>query len=270
MGKLLLAYVKQDFPNIAKYNTLLFGQFDPKILQNAEKILQGYQDPKPELRWPILTGDEIQQYILNYMWKHNISGVELVPVKQGLARFMITFSKTWCNLHYSPQMNVRTHALEADLIHELGVHYQRYKNGEATGWHILTFGTKKYLATEEGLALYRVCAYKKTIYPAFEKIWIYQKYLLLFHAQWKSFTETAKYILDRWRAKNLSTVFTMVMRCKQGIQDTSCTATGNIFLKNKLYLEGYCEIEKRREQGNDLDILLQGKISIADLPYISG
>ena len=67
-------------------------------------------------------------------------------------------------------MKVRKHDLEADLIHELGVHYQRYKNGKATGRHILTFGTKKYLTTEEGLALYRVCAYKRTIYPAFQKI----------------------------------------------------------------------------------------------------
>jgi hypothetical protein len=50
IANLLLAYSKQDFSTIAKYNTLLFGEFDPEILEQAETILQSYQEPKPDIR----------------------------------------------------------------------------------------------------------------------------------------------------------------------------------------------------------------------------
>ena len=267
-AQLLLAYSKQDFVNIEKYNILLYWSFDPEILQQAEEILQSYQEPKSALRWEILTGDEIQHYILDYMQRKDITGVEIIPSEQSTAKFVIAFGQSICRLFYSPKMKIRKYTLEADLIHELWVHYTRYMNGKKTGRNILTFGTKNYLTDEEGLALYHVCAYKKTIYPAFQKTWIYQKYLLLQYGQSKSFREMAKYIQDKQRSKNLTTIFTMVMRCKQGIQDTSLHAPWTIFLKNKLYADGYHRILHWIEQGNDVGKLFRGKITIEDLAYL--
>lgn len=265
---LLLAYSKQDVVNIEKYNALLYWPFDETMLKQAKKIVQDYQEPKAETRWEILTGNDIQQYILEYLRKHHITDVTLVQTKQQLSKFIISFGKNGCRLYYSPQMKVRTYTLEADLIHELWVHHTRYLNGKKTGWNIFTFWTKNYLTDEEGLALYHVCAYKKTIYPAFQKTWIYQKYLLLQYGQSKSFREMAKYIQDKQRSKNLTTIFTMVMRCKQGIQDTSLHAPWTIFLKNKLYADGYHRILHWIEQGNDVGKLFRGKITIEDLAYL--
>jgi hypothetical protein len=117
------------------------------------------------------------------MQRHEITGVVLSPSKQSSAKFAISFGKDTCYLSYSPEMKIRKHVLEADLIHELYTHYRRYANGKKTGWNILTFGTQNYLADEEGLALYNVCEYYKTLYPAFQKIGIYQKYLILKYSQ---------------------------------------------------------------------------------------
>jgi hypothetical protein len=268
IAKLVLAYSEQDFSNIEKYNEQLFGSFDQKILQQAEEILQSYQEPKAELRWDMLTGNEIQQYVLDYLQTHHIDGVEIVPVWQLAAKFAITFGKGGCRLSYVPTMKIRQYALEADLIHELWVHYTRYLNGKATGWNILTFWTKNYLTDEEGLAIYQVCAYKKTRYPAFQKTGSYEKYLLLHYGQGKSFREMATYIQERRRSKNLTTIFTMVMRCKLGIQDTSSRTAGNGFLKNKLYTDGFHRITDRIAQWHHIDELLQAKIGIDDLSYI--
>lgn len=267
IAKLLLAYSKQDFINIGIYNTLLYWSFDPKILQQAEEILQSYQEPKAELRWDILTGNEIQQYILDYLQKHAITDVKVIPNTQSATKFAISFGKNICYLSYSPQMKMRKHILAADLIHEMDTHYTRYANGKKTWRNILTFWTQQYLTDEEGLALYNVYEYYKTLYPAFQKIWIYQKYLLLHYSQWASFREVATYIHDKKRTKNLATMFTMIFRCKQGIQDTSVKNQGNIFLKNKLYADGYHHMLKRAAVWNDINSLLQAKIKTDDLPY---
>ncbi|MCX6823217.1 MAG: DUF1704 domain-containing protein [candidate division SR1 bacterium] len=270
IAKLLLAYSEQDFVNIEKYNTILYGTFNPELLKQAEDILQSYKEPNPELRGTILTGDEIQQYILTYMQKHNITDVKITPNTSSAAKFIISFGKNICYLSYSPQMKIREYILEADLIHELQTHYTRYAHGKKTGWNIFTFGTQNYLTDEEGLALYNVCAYYKTFYPAFQKIGIYQKYLLLQQSQGISFREVATYIQDKKWSKNLSNIFTMILRCKQGIQDTSVKNQGNIFLKNKLYVDGYHHVSQRVAQGNDVNSLLQAKVKIDDLPYFLG
>lgn len=263
----ILAYSEQDFENITKYNTLLYWAFDQNILQQAEKILQSYQEPKSEIRWDILTGNEIQQYILDYLQKRAIADIKVIPSMQSSAKFTISFGKDICYLSYSPQMKMRRHILAADLIHEVDTHYTRYANGKKTWRHILTFGTQQYLTDEEGLALYNVYEYYKTLYPAFQKIGIYQKYLLLHYSQWASFREVATYIQDKKRTENLNTIFTMVFRCKQGIQDTSVKNQGNIFLKNKLYADGYHHILKRVAAWNDVNSLLQAKIKTNDLVY---
>lgn len=265
---LLLAYSQQDFVNIQKYNTLLYWAFDPNILQQAEKMVQSYQEAKPETRWDILTGNEIQQYILDYLKTHNITDVEVVPVWQLSAKFAITFGKETCRLSYLSTIHIRQHELAADLAHELWVHYTRYTNGKQTGWNILTFWTKQYLTDEEGLAIYQVCEYKKMFYPAFQKIGIYQKYLLLHYGQGKSFSEMTTYIQERHRSKNLTTIFIMIMRCKLGIQDTSSRTADNIFLKNKLYADGFHRIIDRMTQWHNIDELLQAKLWIDDLLYV--
>ncbi|MEI8092314.1 MAG: hypothetical protein WCG98_09400 [bacterium] len=59
------------------------------------------------------------------------------------------------------------------------------------------------------------------------------------------------------------------MRCKQGIQDTSREVMGNIFLKNKLYADGYRRIHDRILAGDNLSTLMQAKITIEDLQHLA-
>ncbi|MEI8092316.1 MAG: hypothetical protein WCG98_09410 [bacterium] len=49
-AELLLAYCRQDFARIAIYNTALFGEFDPVILQQAEQMVHTYHEPQADLR----------------------------------------------------------------------------------------------------------------------------------------------------------------------------------------------------------------------------
>lgn len=269
-AQLLLAYVRQDFPNIENYNTLLFWTFSQDLLAKSQQILATYQDPDPKLRWKKLSNEEVKQYIEGYLKQEGISDITLKIVPFSMNKFLIAFGKNHCNLVFSEILQIREQELQANLVHEIGVHYKRYKNGRQSEWKMLSIGASNYSLDEEWLALYDMCEYKKRQYPHFEKKSIYQKYLLLHYSQWKSFGDIVQYIQAKKIANNNKTAFVMAANVKKWIQDTSKNVLGNSFIKNKIYAEGLEKITKWIEQWNDKKLLYQWKIKIEDLPYIQG
>lgn len=268
-AQLLLAYSKQDFANIKKYNTLLFWDFDPELMKKSEAIIQSYHEPKPETRWRMLNNEEIQQYILQYMKDNTITDIQLNPIEQSTAKFMLFMWKDRCRLVFSDHLHLREYELMGDLIHEFGVHYTRYLAGKKSGRKILMHGTAGYLLDEEWLAIRSVCQYKKNIFPDFQKINIYKKYLTLATSDSKSFSQITQELMQKQRVKNLSHAFIMTTRIKEGIQDTGVKESWTSFLHNKLYAEGYEKISTWTWLHDISTLLSAGKIKAEDLPKIT-
>jgi len=267
-AQLLVAYIHQDFPTIEKYNTLLFWTFSDEIIAKSEHIQQTYKEPDPTIRWKKLTNEEIISSIEDYLKQENISAIQLKLIPFSMNKFLITFGEKHCHLIFSKNLQTREQNLHSNLIHEIQVHYKRYVNGKKSEWKILAYGTSHYFADEEGLALYDMYEYKRKQYPDFEKKSIYDKYILLYYSQWKSFVDIANHIQTLWITSNLKKIFTIAATMKRWIQDTWKQTVGNIFIKNKIYAEGLDNVTKWIAEWNNKELLYQWKIKIEDLPYV--
>lgn len=70
------------------------------------------------------------------------------------------------------------------------------------------------------------------------------------------------------KAISLAEAFNDTVRMKKGITDTSVRHPGTLYMKDKIYLDGYDRIEKWIQAGGDKQQLMIGKIKIDDLAYI--
>lgn len=64
------------------------------------------------------------------MQENNIKNVELTPVEQSTAKFMLLMGQDRCRLVFSDRLQLREYNLMGDLIHEFGVHHARYLAGK--------------------------------------------------------------------------------------------------------------------------------------------
>ena len=267
-AQLLIAYIQQDFIDIDRYNTLLFWTFSQDILDQSEYILRTYQDPDPTIRWRKLDNKEVKIYIENYLTQENISDIKLRVVDFSMNKFLIIFGEKNCSLVFSKNLQTRERNLQANLIHEIQVHYRRYQNSRLNEWKVLAYGVSQHIIDEEWLAIYDMCEYKKQYYPNYRKKSIYEKYVLLYYSQWKSFVDISEHMNSLGIVYTLKRRFIMVATIKRGIKDTSKRTLGNSLIKDKIYAEGLDKITKWIDQWNNKQLLYQWKIKIEDLPYM--
>ena len=263
-AELLIAYGKQDRDRIDHLGQLLWGDWNEEILDTSRRLQESYRDPPAQLWGDHLNADQIQTLLSSYKAEHGLDDLTIVR-EEIPSKFMIRFGSTGARLMFHPQARLRQHTLEADIRHELGVHYMRYHAGRQSGWHILTYGTAQYLATEEGLALYAFVQYKKQFFPAFEKLGIYQKYIFLHDMVAKSAQDMSGYLRAHGITQDPRVMFDLILRSKLGVQDCSIRCYGNTFPQMKVYADGYHKVLAWLDAGNDRHLLMQGKIKIEDL-----
>ena len=150
-------------------------------------------------------------------------------------------------------------------MHEIQGHYKRYSNWKKTWRKILTYWTANNTTDEEWFATYLSHKYLKTFAPDFKKKSMYEKYLILAQNQGKSFEKTSQFIQKINPQNNLTKIFKTIARIKEWIQDTWIEKKGNLFLKNKCYLEWIEKVENRiKKWGQEADLTMW-KIKIEDL-----
>lgn len=87
-ARLLRAYTEQDFSSIEAENIALFGDFDHRLLQEAQtKILQLRYDKKEKKN---LTFVEICEYCEQYLSEKGIFGVEIVKNAASFSRMSVS------------------------------------------------------------------------------------------------------------------------------------------------------------------------------------
>lgn len=261
---LLLAYSKQDFENITLYNKKLFGEFDEELLKiSKSKVLdrQEFGVDKTLLGKPLKLS-EIEKKIEKYLINKKIYGVDIVFSYDTLSRISVIMGKE-IKISISKSASFKEEGLRATLAHEIDTHLVRHLNGLKSWWHIFKSWTAYYQRYEEGLAIWNG---NQVLPDDYEKISMYRKYVITHELSKFSFSKSAEYLRFTYPERSLEGIFKTIIRSKRGIINTSIT--GVWYLKDKIYLEGFMEVQQRISANHDPKHMYKGKVKIDDLDYI--
>jgi len=147
------------------------------------------------------------------------------------------------------------------IVHEIGTHLLRFKNGESQRFKILRRGLPGYMATEEGLAVIN-----EEIHGHLNKR-IMRNYVgrvvAIDIASRGSFMDVYNELSKHFIAEN---AFKLALRAKRGISDTS--KPGGL-TKDYLYLEGYFKVKEYLNKGGKLKDLYHGRIGVEHISLLS-
>lgn len=147
------------------------------------------------------------------------------------------------------------------LVHEIGVHVLRAENGRKQPVGIFSQGFPRYLATEEGLAVYSEETAGVIAVDTMRKYAgrVIAAALALSH----SFDEVFHAIVDD---VGPDTAFEIVARAKRGVRDT---AQPGAHTKDLVYLQGYLKVRAYLEaHPDDYEVLFVGKIGLSDVKRV--
>ena len=158
---------------------------------------------------------------------------------------------------------------EVDMIiaHEIDIHLERYIMWQKSGRKILQSWTGFYLWDEEWLAIYNSFKY---VPEGYEKNAMYERYFSIIEAGKYDFSRLTDIIRGLDPTRSLSKVFKLSLRVKKGISNTSFINSGTVYMKDKVYLDGYLKIKKYMENPDEevLKKMKMGKIKLEDTKYL--
>lgn len=264
---LILAYKSQNFDDIYKYNTKLFGEFDTNLLKlSAQKVLDNAiidDNKKDKILGPILTIDEIISEINIYFEENNLEKVEIKISEKTLSRIAIAYNRDSAQINISPDAIIRKNEIKAILTHEIGTHLKRFQEWKKKWLDIFAYWTGYYLIDEEWLAIYNSLEFLPEDY---EKNSMYVKYYILSKAEILSFNQLTKLIQSIYPHHSLQKIFKIAFRIKRWLVNTGITDTlGTVYKKDKIYLDWFEKISNFVNSGWKIEDLYFGKIKIDDL-----
>lgn len=262
--KLILAYTRQDFENIAIYNTKLFGEFDEKLMKIAKnKVLdrQEFGSQKNILGRPLKLS-EIELEIEKHLVNKKIYGVDIVFSYDTLSRISVIMGKE-IKINISKSAIFKEEGLRATLAHEIDTHLVRYLNWIKSGWHIFKSWTAYYQKDEEWFAIRNG---NHVLPDDYEKISLYKKYVVTHELLKFSFSKAAEYLRFAYPERSLEGLFKTIIRSKRWLINTEKTWAG--YMKDKSYLDWFSKIDKRLQEWNNPEKMYKGKIKIDDLDYV--
>lgn len=268
---LILAYRDENHAEIARVNAGLFGEFDNRLLDIAtKKVLENARMDtikQEKLLGTPLSVDEIRASIESYLKEHDIPPVPIRISSATMSRMAVAYKGDSVHINISESAVIRQNEMPAILAHELGTHLRRYQNAQKYGLQLLKYGTAYYLTDEEGLAIYHSLWF---VPDGYEKNAMYLKYYLLAQADTLSFVQTVALLQSIYPDRPLDRVFRQAFRLKRGIQHTEVSGIhGTVYMKDKIYLDGYMKIKRWIEEGWDISLMSAAKVKISDLPLIA-
>lgn len=261
---LIQAYSKQNYKKILFYNKKLFWDFSPELI-NYAKVKSFETESDPELLGAYLSISQIRKKVEEVVSEKWFNNVDIVISPTNLSRIAIVKGQI-PKIKILEGAKIRTLELKSILAHEINTHLTRYIRGQETERKIFQDGTGFYLRDEEGLAVYN--AFQETNKINYHKNTIYKSYFLANEAQKYNFTKIFELINFLYSGQNMETIFRKTMRVKRGIENTSIINEGAIFLKDKIYLDGYEYMKKNISKIENPEILYKGKFAINDSKYI--
>lgn len=221
------------------------------LLRQAKKFCSNYKRQK--VRFKILTHKEIAKDLrkeVNYLTGDKIK------IKYIDMQSKINIAPIQKLININPNVRFTTLDLERLKVHEIGVHYMRYYNGNNSGIKILESGTSNYIETEEGLA-----AYSEELkgLSSSAVMYIYAGRVIATYYTLKNSFYTVFKILKSFGFKD-EDAFAITYRAKRNLKDTSQKGG---FTKDYVYFKGYKNIKKYVKH-HDIKDLFIGKIKIED------
>ena len=230
------------------YNSLkLFGSPKDKDVDNAKFILHFEDDPISENSQKKFTSNDAQKYFeefsKNYEFKFTIEqSTKIASDAMVRNRSKVLMLKK--NSKFSSnQLKILAH-------HEIGVHLVTSYNAEAQPLHIFSNGFPRNVETQEGLAVFSEYMSGALTIKRLKTL-AHRVIAVDSLRKGSSFTDTFD-LLHYQHRLNKDDAFTVTMRVHRG----------GGFTKDYLYLTGLKKIYDYYHSGQDLDILLTGKVNL--------
>ncbi len=259
--QLIKAYKIQDFQNIEKYNTILFGEFTEDLLKLAKEETFSDTNDTEKMLWEPLKISEIEDLVETYLAQKKIYWIDIVFSYSNLSRISVIMGKS-IKISISKQWIFREKELLSILAHEIDTHLIRHLNGTKTWRNIFKSWTWNYLKDEEWLAIYNS---KKYLPEWFEKKSMYKKSFLVKEAEKLDFIKLVELIglvyPNRWTERKFKTA----IRLKKWTINTAIIDNWTVFKKDKIYLDWYLKINEFIKQGGSIEKMYKGKMKIEDL-----
>lgn len=237
----------------------LYGDSTEYEYNLAERFLQTeYTQKDTSDVVPVAT---IESEVKDFFSRHHLEGWKVVVQETAMADMQV--SKTGV-LFINKNARITRNRLKGQIAHEIETHIYRNENGKRQPYRIFEHGTRGYLETEEGLAIYNQ---RKLGIPLDEKLyWPAWRILALHHGKEMGFAELFHYLIATYGLTQKTAWHTCV-RVKRGLQDT---ARPGVFMKDRIYFSGYHKVNQYIEyHGKEgLTKLYMGKIQMEDVPFL--
>ena len=236
------------------YNSLKsFGTPTENALENAKFILRFDDSELNEDLVPKYDALEAKSYFEDYSKRYDFDYTIRISNNLSAAAMVLNHTQT---LVLKKSHKYSLNQLKVLSNHEIGVHMVTTFNGKSHPLHVFSNGLPNNVETQEGLAVYseymsgcltierlKELAFRVIAADSLSKGYNFSDTFHLLHNQHK---------LDRDKA------FAITIRVHRG----------GGFTKDHLYLSGLSNIYKYAQEGNDLGVLLTGKVSQEYIPTI--
>ncbi|RNC89985.1 MAG: DUF1704 domain-containing protein [Allomuricauda sp.] len=236
------------------FNSLsVYGTPTERDVQNAQFILHYPDEPMgsdmEQVYSPLEAADYFADFASRYSFPLNIKFSTHIA-----AEAMVSNSSQ--TLLVKKNVKFSKNQLLTLANHEIGVHLVTTYNGLQQPLKILSNGLPKNVETQEGLAVFSeymggaltLKRLKELAYRVMASDSLIKGY---------SFADTFDLIHNKYKL-NRNEAFTITLRAHRG----------GGFTKDRLYLSGLRKIYKRYQAEESMDILLSGKVALADEPNI--
>ncbi len=261
---LIIAYKNKDYKNILLYNEKLFWNIDKKLLKISKEKIFEWEPENKEILWKQLSISEVKKQIEKYLSKKWIEWIDTIITSTTLARISVSMGKN-IKIKINRMVPFQEKELDSIFAHEIDTHLVRYINWSKTGWNIFKEWTWFYIKDEEGLAIYNA---SKKLPNGYEKLSFYKKYFLLREAQKYSFSKLVDLVKFLYPEKRMERIFMTILRLKKWIENTWVVNEWAIFMKEKVYLDGYVKTKDWLEKWWEVEEMYKWKIKIEDLNFI--
>lgn len=245
--KLIQAYHEQNLSMILTYNEQLFGPLQdfgdikPKqynLLDHAYKVhIETVLEPLALQNHQKLNHTQTVALVQHHLHNIGLSNYQIIFWHYGMTNMQISIGpKPVIYIHKKTEY--KSSDMCISIYHEIYGHLLRYIQGAKSWIHLLQWGTSWYLTTEEGIAVFQAARLEW-----FDIVWnrLLESYQHLHKARELNWMQMTEYYLDLgW--KSLESIFWSILRLKRGAVNTEIIHPGTLFLKDKVYADGYFHI----------------------------
>lgn len=245
-------------PEVTTYSQAIYGRPSAEVVRRAEELLREV----PRQDWPRreLPAEGLKERFEQALASRGLDGWGVVLRTEGVVGVSVNHRQKVLEVH--AERSFSEHDISRLIVHEIDTHVLRRLQGEEMGLKLFGLGTAGYLTTEEGLAVWQE-AKQQVLEP--NRLRIYAGQALAVNT---ALIGGFRAVFESLVARDFSDeeAFHLTLRVKRSLAEVD--EPGG-FTKDHCYFSGMSALEDFASAGGRVDeLLLAGKVSIADLPLL--